>query len=284
MARRSTSAATRSQIATSESRSWVTMTTVRPRLCCRPADQPVEVGGADRVEAGGRLVEEQDLRVEGQGAGEPGALAHAAGQLGRIFVAGVDRQADQRELEAGRSAAAARSGRRKRSRSGVWMFSATVSELNSAPSWNSTPWRACSARRAASSRPRSCCPSTSISPALGLRQAEDAAQQHRLAGAGAADDAEHLAAADLEVEPVVDDLRPKRVRSPLTRTTRSSLNAFTRRATRTRSRTSRRTRSPGRSRPPPSGSSSADALGAAARRSAPRSSRPSRSRRRRPAP
>ena len=42
------------------------------------------------------------------------------------------------------------SGSASRSRSGAWMFCPTVSELNSAPSWNSTPWRACSARRSAS--------------------------------------------------------------------------------------------------------------------------------------
>src|SRR3546814_8472932 len=46
-------------------------------------DELVEAGGADRVEAGGRLVEEQKLRVEREGAGDAGALLHAARQLGR---------------------------------------------------------------------------------------------------------------------------------------------------------------------------------------------------------
>ena len=36
---------------------------------------------------------------------------------------------------------------------------------------------------------------------------DDGAQQHRLAGAGAADHAQDLAAPDVEVEPVVHDLR-----------------------------------------------------------------------------
>jgi hypothetical protein len=62
-------------------------------------DQAVELTRPDRIETGGWLVEEQDLRVEGQGAGESGPLAHTARQLGRVLVAGVDRQADQGELQ-----------------------------------------------------------------------------------------------------------------------------------------------------------------------------------------
>ena len=64
-------------------------------------DQLVVVRRADRVEAGGRLVEEQQLRVERQGAGQAGALAHAAGKLRGLLVAGVRRQADHRDLERG---------------------------------------------------------------------------------------------------------------------------------------------------------------------------------------
>ena len=45
--------------------------------------------------------------------------------------------------------------------------------------------------------------------ALRPQQPENVAQQDRLAGAGAADDAEHLARMHLEVEPVVDHLRPE---------------------------------------------------------------------------
>jgi hypothetical protein len=44
-------------------------------------DQLVQVGGADRVEAGVGLVEQQDLGVEHERAGQAGALAHAAGDL-----------------------------------------------------------------------------------------------------------------------------------------------------------------------------------------------------------
>src|SRR5580765_8556516 len=41
-------------------------------------DQLIESSGGDRIEAGGRLVEEQNLGVERQRARETGALAHAA--------------------------------------------------------------------------------------------------------------------------------------------------------------------------------------------------------------
>ena len=46
-------------------------------------------------------------------------------------------------------------------------------------------------------------------------QSEDGPQQHRLAGAGAADDAEHLIGAHLHVEPVVHHLGPEAVHQPL---------------------------------------------------------------------
>src|SRR5690606_35723624 len=43
----------------------------------------VDLGGDHRIEAGGRLVAEDDLRVEHRGAGQAGALALAAGHVGR---------------------------------------------------------------------------------------------------------------------------------------------------------------------------------------------------------
>ena len=94
----------------------------------------------------------------------------------------------------------------KYSRIGTSTFSATVSVENSAPFWNRMPQR----RRMffASS-------SVAVDHVLaehldfarvGRLQADDRAQQHRLAGARAADHAEDLAAADGEVEILVDDL------------------------------------------------------------------------------
>ena len=83
------------------------------------------------------------------------------------------------------------------------MFSATVSELNSAPSWNSTPQRA-SNRAGARSMSLACLaedldrsrPRAAIRPTI-VRSSTD------LPAPGTADDAEHLAAADIEVEVVV---------------------------------------------------------------------------------
>ena len=54
-------------------------------------------------------------------------------------------------------------------------------------------------------------PKTRIEPAAGPVEPDDRAQQHRLAGARAADDAEHLAAVDVEIEIVVDDLTAEAV-------------------------------------------------------------------------
>src|SRR5688500_8461806 len=64
-------------------------------------DQLVVVRSADRVEPGGRLVEEQHVRVERQGAGKAGALAHAPRKLRGLLVAGVRRQPDHRYLQRG---------------------------------------------------------------------------------------------------------------------------------------------------------------------------------------
>ena len=62
------------------------------------ADQVVDDPGHDRVEAGGRLVEEDDGRVGGDGAGEADALLHAAGELGRVEVGGLGAEPDPAEL------------------------------------------------------------------------------------------------------------------------------------------------------------------------------------------
>ena len=63
------------------------------------AQQFIEGGGADRVEAGGRLVEKENFRIERQCARQSGAFAHAPRQLHRIFRRRFRRQADQTDLE-----------------------------------------------------------------------------------------------------------------------------------------------------------------------------------------
>src|SRR3546814_2342400 len=56
------------------------------------------VGGDDGVESGRRLVQEQDVGIERQRAGEAGALAHAARQLRGELMGGVRWQADHGDL------------------------------------------------------------------------------------------------------------------------------------------------------------------------------------------
>ncbi len=53
------------------------------------------------------------------------------------------------------------------SRSGTWIFWATVWDENSAPSWNSTPQRISSARISWPSTSPVCWPNTSITPSRG---------------------------------------------------------------------------------------------------------------------
>src|SRR5207249_11282235 len=63
-------------------------------------DQLVEPTGADRIEPGRRLVEEQHLRVERDRACQARALLHAATDLRRVVVL-EPTEPDQRQLERG---------------------------------------------------------------------------------------------------------------------------------------------------------------------------------------
>ena len=72
----------------------------RPQAVAQLEDQLVEAARVDRVEARRGLVEEQDLGVQRHGAREPGALPHAAADLGGVEVLEA-READERQLERG---------------------------------------------------------------------------------------------------------------------------------------------------------------------------------------
>ena len=98
MMRPSDSTAMRSQTVCRLSRSWVTMKTLEPQRALQGADQFVELGGADRIEARGRLVEEDDVGIERQRTRQRDALDHAAGQLGGIFAAHVGVEPDHFQL------------------------------------------------------------------------------------------------------------------------------------------------------------------------------------------
>lgn len=58
----------------------------RVDLCVEVDEQLGDVGGADRVEPGVRLVAENDLRVQDEGAGQAVLFAHTAGYLAGQFV------------------------------------------------------------------------------------------------------------------------------------------------------------------------------------------------------
>ena len=55
-------------------------------LLARPVDQIVDVARGDRVEAGGRLVQEEHLRIVEQGPGQTDPLAQPLGQLAADIV------------------------------------------------------------------------------------------------------------------------------------------------------------------------------------------------------
>ena len=141
----------------------------------------------------------------------PGSSASARASAARLIMPPESSEGNLSAASGGRPtsrsfsiASSARSaGEMSRcSRIGASTFCRTVRLENSAPCWNSTP-------QPRSTRPRSGrLSAVEIAPVdlddaglLGL-QAEDRARQHRLAGARGADEAQHLAAPDVEIEPV----------------------------------------------------------------------------------
>ena len=130
-------------------------------------DQPVDHRAHDRVEAGGRLVEEQDVGLGGDGAGQADALLHAAGELRRREVADAGGEPDLGQHVAG----AARAPRRASALCWASRPKATFSQTgrlsNSAPFWNSMPMRARTCSRSRRSMRRMSWPSISITPASG---------------------------------------------------------------------------------------------------------------------
>ena len=86
------------------------------------------------------------------------------------------------------------------------MFCRTVRLENSAPSWNRTPQRSPIMSRSCGLSLSRSWPNTSIVPALLGDEPEDGARQHRLAGARGADEAQNLAAIEVEIEAVHDEL------------------------------------------------------------------------------
>ena len=187
------------------------MTTVKPQSVPEVGDQGVERRRADRVETRSRLIKEQNLRIERQGASQRGALDHSARKLRGRLVAVVDLEADQLDLEPGKGvherfrqikelAHRDRHVLRHRNRR------EQCAELEQhAPAPFHRLGRAIAPDLLAEgldlARPRS-------------HQPEDRPHQDGLAGAGSADDRQDLAAPDIDVEILQDDLVVETDRQP----------------------------------------------------------------------
>ena len=164
-------------------------------------DQFVEVARADRIEAGGRLIEEHQFRIERERTRQRHALDHAARQFRRKAVGNLRPQAHHRELRrcdlveqplrdgeifAHRKLDILTNGQRREQR-------ALLEQDAPAP-----------LHRAARGGIGGIEIDAEHFDAAGdLRhEADDGARQHRLAGAGGPDEAEDLAAPHIEIEPV----------------------------------------------------------------------------------
>ena len=166
-------------------------------------DQPVDHRAHDRVQPGGRLVEEHDVRLRRHRARQRHALLHAARKLGRPQLAdrrarGPPAPAPPRPARAPRAVGALRCASRPKA-----TFSQTGRLSNSAPFWNSMPMRA----RTRLGLAAVACASTFCAVDLDdagvrLQQPEHAFQQHRLAGAGAADHHHRGAGRHVEIDAV----------------------------------------------------------------------------------
>ena len=159
------------------------------------------VAEVDRVEAGGGLVEQHHLGVEGERAGQRHALAHAAGEVrGHLAPrrpAGCTMASFWRTVSA-----ISASARSVCSRSGKATLSKTFIESNSAPLWKSMAMRRRSGNSSRSSSARELGAVEDDAAGVGLLEAVELAQGHALAGARAAEDHQALAAQDVEVEAV----------------------------------------------------------------------------------
>jgi hypothetical protein len=178
------------------------MKTVSPNVRCnvamRSSNSPARSGRAR-----GRLVEEEDFRVERERAGERGALDHAAREFGGQLVAGIGLQPDHFDLQhrqlveqavrevqilAHRDLDVLLDGQRGEQR--PLLEQHAPAPFNRAPRRGREPVEALA---------------KDLDGAGALRhEPEDGAGQNRLAHPGGTDEAQNLAAVDVEVETVED--------------------------------------------------------------------------------
>src|SRR5688572_28897102 len=164
-----------------------------------PQDQLVDPTRGGRIEAGGRFVEEEDARVEGERARQGRALHHAAGELGGKLEAGLGREARKLELH-------------RRDPLALRLLDARVAAhrqhdvLRHRQRGKERPVMEEDADEAGHLRVADRGHGLPVEQHLALvgpMQAGERAQQHRLARARAARDADDLARHDVEVDPVM---------------------------------------------------------------------------------
>ena len=150
--------------------------------------QVLHLDPGQRVQCAERLVEQEDARVAGQGAGQRGALGHAAGDFARAVLGELSRptSSSSRATLALPCLALTRSGRP------MATLACRVCHGSSRGSWNATAQRA--------SMPCTGVPSISHAAGAGRVEAGGGAQQGGLAAAGRAQDGQHFAGADVEVD------------------------------------------------------------------------------------
>src|SRR5690625_225610 len=73
----------------------------QPQRIRKGSQKIIKRSRAYRVEPGGGLVKKQQLRIKRQRAAQPGPLAHAARQFGRILVSGIIRQTGHSDFKRG---------------------------------------------------------------------------------------------------------------------------------------------------------------------------------------
>ena len=179
----------RSAILRALAMSWVIESAVAPRSRTHLTIRSLITSAMIGIEAGGRLVEEDDLRLGGDGAGERHALLHAAGELGRKELADSAPPARRRPACRARSpwpGAAGMPLALDQPEGDVLPDRQTVEQGRALEQHAEVPAHLL-AVAAGAGRP-SPAPSIWIAAGIGTQQAEDAFDQHRLAGARAADD------------------------------------------------------------------------------------------------
>jgi hypothetical protein len=152
------------------------------------SDQRVEFSGRDRIEARGRLIQKQQRGIERQRASERDAFGHAAREFGREFVAVFRVQPDHLELGIGDLI---QQGRRE-------MRRFAQRELNVLAGIEGGEQRPL-LKQYAAGRGLPLGGGRKIDYASTFaQQADQRPQQHRLAAAGRADQAQDLTLADIQ--------------------------------------------------------------------------------------